>query len=114
MLLDENLGLVEDAAYPVLIGYNGTGREVTSDDDVISSPPSPCLDPARHTDDSPGPSATADFHEQAWQRLISRAVPRDELPSLIETIFSDRKATEAVDRLQGSDTQAFIDVIDRV
>ena len=59
-------------------------------------------------------NTTIDSYEQAWQRLISRAVPQDELPSLIETIFSDRRRTDMVDRLQGSDAQAFIDVVDGV
>ena len=48
------------------------------------------------------------------QRLISRAVPPDEFPLLIETIFSGRQAANVVDSLQGSDSQAFIDVMDGV
>lgn len=74
----------------------------------------PRLNPVQHTANPPHPSIIAKSREQAWQRLIGSAVPQDELPSLIETIFSDRKAAEMVDRLQGSEAQAFIDVIDGV
>ena len=49
-----------------------------------------------------------------WQWLFSPTVPQDELPSLIETIFSDEKMTKMIDNLQESDAQAFIDVIDGV
>jgi len=35
-------------------------------------------------------------------------------PLLIETIFTDRKAINMTDPFQGSDTQAFIEVIDGV
>ena len=51
--------------------------------------------------------------EQAWQRLITRAVSCDEFPSLIETIFSGRE-TDMVDRLRGSEAQTFIDIMDEV
>ena len=70
--------------------------------------------PSLHTNDLSDPSIPVDPHERAWQRLISCAVPQDELPSLIESIFSDKKTADMVDRLQGSDVQAFIDVIDGV
>lgn len=76
--------------------------------------PSPSLDSVPHTNDPLGSSTAIDSYEQAWQRLISRTVPQDELPSLIETIFSDRKRTDMVDSLQGSDAQVFIDLIDGV
>lgn len=48
------------------------------------------------------------------QQLISRTVPKDELPSFIEAIFSDEKTTSMVDCLRKSDAQVFIDVIDGV
>jgi len=73
-------------------------------------PPSPGPDPTRHP---PDPSIAVDPQERAWQRLITRAVPHDELPSLIETIFSGRQSN-VVDRLSGSDAQASIDVMDEV
>ena len=60
------------------------------------------------------PSITVDPYDQAWQRLVSGVVPQDELPSLIETIFSNEKVTGMADRLQGSDVQTCIDVIDLV
>jgi hypothetical protein len=59
----------------------------------------------------PDPSIIPDSYHQAWQRLISGAVPQDELASLIETILSSEKVTEMVDRLQGSDVQTFIDAL---
>ena len=75
--------------------------------------PSPCHNPTQRVKGSPGPSMVTDSHEQKWQRLISGAAPQDELPSLIETIFSN-KTTNIVDRLQESNAQAFINVIDGV
>ena len=48
----------------------------------------------------------------ALQRLVSRAVPRDELLFVIETIVSNLKAADIVERLQGEDTQTFADIID--
>ena len=66
--------------------------------------PSPGLDPTQHP---------IDPQEQVLQRLITRAVPRDELPSLIESIFSGRK-TNVVYRPRGSDARAIIDAMDEV
>jgi hypothetical protein len=63
---------------------------------------------------SPDPSVTLESYAQAWQRLISGAVPQDEIASLIGTILSNEKAINVVDRLQGNDVQTFIDVIDAV
>ena len=74
-----------------------------SNDDTSTLLPSPGLDP----------SIVIDSREKAWQRLIARAVPLDELPSLIETVFSG-KETNIVYRLKGSDAQAFIDIMDEV
>jgi hypothetical protein len=67
-----------------------------NNDDTPLPLPSPGLDPTRHLSD---PSTTIDSQEQAWKRLITRAVPHDELPSVIETIFSGRE-TDVVDRLR--------------
>jgi len=55
-----------------------------------------------------------DPHEQAWRRLISHTTPRDELPFLIETIFSGMRTTNIAGHLPGNDIQAFIDTIDEV
>ena len=76
-------------------------------------------DPSRHSlarnmDLPPDPSVVLDSHNQALQRLISRAVPQNELASFIGTVFSDRKVTDLLGRLRGSEVQAFIDVIDKV
>ena len=62
----------------------------------------------------PNPSIILDSYDQAWQCMISGAAPRDELASLMKTIFSSEKATDMADRLQGSDVQTCIDVIDLV
>ena len=113
-LLDQGLGLIEGPTHPVLTGPTVTGKKAMSDDGTSLPLSSPRLDPALHTNDPLDPPIHIGSHEQAWRRLIGRAVPQDELPSLIETIFSDRKTIEMVDCLQGSDTQAFIDVIDEV
>ena len=52
--------------------------------------------------------------DQAWQRLISNAVPQDELASLIETVFSKENAPDLVDSLQREHVQTFVNVIDAV
>ena len=111
MLPDENLRFINDAAYPVLTSCSITSAKAMSDVGVPLPPSSHSLDHTRHTNSLPDPSISVDSHEQAWRRLIDHPVPQDELSSLIETIFSDRKAAKAVDRLQGSDVQVFIDVI---
>lgn len=80
-------------------------------DSTSSHSPLPCHDPLRDTVDLHDPSAAIDSHQQAWRRLIDHNIPEDGLSSLIETIFSDRKAAEVVDRLRRSDARVFIDVI---
>jgi hypothetical protein len=44
--------------------------------------------------------------------LIRRAFTLDEIPSLIETIFSSEDESDAIRSLLGDDAQAFVDVID--
>ena len=61
-----------------------------------------------------GPSLALYPGERALQRLIDEIIPQGEQISLIETIFSSRKATEMVDCLQGRNAQTFIDAIDEV
>ncbi|KAF9646793.1 kinase-like protein [Thelephora ganbajun] len=104
LLLNKNLHLVECVAHPIT-------RQNTSDGDAPLSPPSPCLDPAQYTNHPTDSFGIIDSNEQALRRLISHTVPHDELPSLIGIIFSGRNA-DMIDHLQGSDAQAFIDVID--
>jgi len=112
LCLDRDLCLVEDAAHPVLISCDVTSGNPRSDDGAPL--PLPCLDPTQHTDHPPHPSTRIDTYEQAWQRLISRAVPQHELPSLVREIFSNKKTTDMVKRLQAGDAQAFVDVVDEV
>jgi len=52
--------------------------------------------------------------KEALRYLISGAIPQDDLPSLIETVFSNEKATDMVGCLQGSDVQTLIDTIYKV
>lgn len=87
---------------------------VSSDDGASSLLPTPHLDPLGRTHNPPNPSVVINSQEQAWQRLINRAIPHDELPSLIEAIFSDGNATEVTDHVRESDAQTFIDAIDEV
>ena len=54
----------------------------------------------------------ADSVGLALQRLLNRAVPQDKLPSVIETIVSNLKAADIVERLRGDDPQTFADIID--
>lgn len=96
---DDNLGLIEGAAHLMLMDID---------------PTSPRHDRAQHANRLPDPSITIDSHQQAWQQLISRTIHQDELPSLIETIFSDGNTTDMVNPLKASDAQAFIDAIDWV
>ena len=44
--------------------------------------------------------------------MVSRAVPQDELPSVIETIVSNVKAANIVTELTRDEAQAFADIID--
>jgi len=74
----------------------------------------PHLDPAQDANELSDPPIVVDSHKQAWQQLISRTISQDELPSLIQAIFSNRKAINMVDPLRESDAQVLIDVIDRV
>lgn len=55
-----------------------------------------------------------DPSERALRCLISGTTTRGERASLLETIFSSRKATKIISRLRGRDAQTFIDVVDEV
>ena len=46
------------------------------------------------------------------QRLISRSFSQDELPSLLEAMFSSKETLDIVQCLQGSWAQVIIDVLD--
>ena len=76
-----------------------------------SSPPFPLL--PGDTNNPSEQSHIPDSDERALQRLVSRAIPEDELLSVIETVVSNVKAIDIVRHLRGSDAQAFIDVIDK-
>ena len=58
------------------------------------------------------PPLILDSNKEALQRLVSRDVPQDELPSVIEAVISNAKAADIVKCLQESDAQTFIDVMD--
>ena len=55
-----------------------------------------------------------DSYRRALQRLVSGAVPQEQLASLIESIVSNVKAAAIVEFLQETDAQIFIDVMDKV
>lgn len=46
--------------------------------------------------------------------MVSRAIPQDELPYVIETIVSNIKAADIVEELHGDDAQTFADMMDEV
>ena len=54
-----------------------------------------------------------DSDKQALHRLVCRAVPQDEIFSVIETVVSNVKAADIVEYLQENDAQTFIDIIDQ-
>ena len=54
-----------------------------------------------------------DAYQGALQRLVSGALPQNELTALIETVVLNVNAAEIGERLKRSDAQAFIDVIDQ-
>lgn len=113
LLPDKDLGLIRDVAYSELTSSNINGGK-TMNDGGAPLPLTPPLGPTWSTNSPPDPLISVDSHEQSWGRLFGHAIPKDELPSLIEAVFSDRKAAEAVDRLRGDDVQVFIDVIYKV
>ncbi|KAF9645013.1 kinase-like protein [Thelephora ganbajun] len=57
-------------------------------------------------------TSTIHVSKGACGRLIRRAFTLNELPSLIEAIFSDKDERDAIHRLLRDDAQNFIDVID--
>ena len=61
----------------------------------------------------PGPSLVLDSGEQPLRRLIGCAVP-DELPSLIDAVFSDGRVSDIVGCLRRNDVRTFIDTMDEV
>jgi len=72
------------------------------------------VESAAHASPTPGPSLLLDSGERALQRLISSTVPESELASLIEAIFSSKRATDTFGGLAGRDAQTFIDTMDEV
>ena len=101
LFLEGNLGPIEDAAPPAFIDRGSVGG---------SGPSSPLLfGNANHFSKPPLVLGSV---KRALQRLVSRDVPHDELPSVIETVISNVKAVDIVECLQGNDAQTFIDVLD--
>lgn len=74
--------------------------------------PSPL--PLGGTNQPSEPGLILNSGKRALRCLVSRAIPQDELPSLIETVVSDAEAADIVKCLQGSDVQTFIDVVAEV
>jgi len=103
-----SLSLVEHAASPALTDSGDIRRRTMNESDppLALSP-----DDTNHPSEPP---LISDSDSRALQRLVSGAVPQDELPSAIETILSNVKAADIVRSLQRSDAQTFIDVMDEV
>ena len=53
-------------------------------------------------------------HEQVLQCLVSRSFSKDELPSLLDTIFSSGGSTRLLLRLQRDNAQVIVDILDEV
>jgi len=106
--LHASLDLIHDAALPALADPGGTNRDSFGE----SGPPLPPL--SKDTNHPFKPLLVSDSNTQALQRLVIRVVSKDELPFVIESIFSNVRTVDIVRCLEGSDAQAFIDVIDEV
>ena len=104
--LDESLGLVDGATTSVPIDYSGINSVSFGE----SSQPLPL--PPGDTNNLSELPLIPDSGGLALKRLVSRTVPQDELPSVIETIVSNLKAADIVEQLRGNDTQTFVDIID--
>ncbi|KAF9642628.1 kinase-like protein [Thelephora ganbajun] len=104
--LDRNLDVLEDPTSLVSADSGCTNRGSLNESGL-----SLLLSPT-DTNHRPASPLLLDSDKRALQCLLSRAVSHDELSSLIETIVSNVKAADIVQYLQGSDAQAFIDVID--
>jgi hypothetical protein len=55
-----------------------------------------------------------DFRRQAQQRLMNRSFSRGELSSFLETVFLNREWTHIIQRPQGGNAQAIVDILDEV
>ena len=69
------------------------------------------------SDTGPNPASgsmptAASSNEQALRRLTTRLSSRDELPSLLKTIFSNKESTHMVHSLQRGDAQVVVDILD--
>ena len=90
----------------MLINSGGIARESLGQRGL--PPPLPLVD----TNHPSGPSLVSGSDRQALKRLVSRTVPQDELPSVIETIASNVKAANIVKELKGNDPHTFVDILD--
>ena len=54
-----------------------------------------------------------DFHAPAFRRLMRHEFVSDELPSLIEDIFTSNDVDDRISCLPKDDAQTFVDVIDQ-
>ena len=75
-------------------------------------------EPLAVSDTDPNPASgsmptAASSHEQVLRRLTTRLFSHDELPSLLETIFSNRELTHMVHSLQRDDAQIVVDILDK-
>ena len=98
------------------VGHVGTACLAAHSLPQLSMTPSEPL-VASDTDPNPesGSTPTAgSSHQQDLRRLTTRLFSQDELPSLLETIFSNRESTSMVHSLQRGDAQVVVDILDEV
>ena len=74
-------------------------------------------EPLAVSDTDPNPASgsmptAASSNEQVLRRLTTRLFSQNELPSLLETIFSNGELSRMVHSLQRGDVQIVVDILD--
>ena len=69
----------------------------------------PYLDSLQHVD---LPLTATGSHEQALRCLVNRSFSKDELPSLLDTLFSGGGSTRLLRCLQRENAQVIVDILD--
>ena len=109
--LDENLSMVESA---IIVGPVTSGDTTTMS--VAKNGTSSA--PSHRSSTQQGLSSNSffffNFNIPVCQRLIERLFTPDDLPSMIEAVFSSTDEGDTIRRLYGDDAQTFIDVLDEV
>lgn len=109
--LDENLSMVESA---IIVGPVTSGDTTTMS--VAKNGTSSA--PSHRCSTQQGLSSNSffffNFNTPVCQRLIEHLFTPDDLPSMIEAVFSSTDEGDTIRRLYGDDAQTFIDVVDEV